>query len=271
MQELVRMAIDTLNQHLTGGYAWTPQLAFGAVILGGLVLLWRGAWLATALCAAVFAGLGGTAGAAVSTHLDVALLPSLALGGIIGLFAGILLAQLWVALLLAGCFAAAGLGVYSARMLPPHLDSYFRGDDMSHISLPAPGQYVADTGQVTTSELWAHLQSNVPNLQGSLIAIAATTALAGLVCGLLLPGLARAIVASTAGTAAIVAGTLGLLHMSGREAWVTGQGSWPWIVVGVIWAGGLLRNLFRRRVLPPPPPAAARVAPSASKTAAATA
>ena len=102
----------------------------------------------------------------------------------------------------------------------------------------------------------------MPNLQVSLVAIAASTGLAGLVLGLLLPWLSRAMVATTTGTIAFVIGLYALVHLVGWGEHLNQVTDWYLTGLGTIWLLSLVVNLFdgrsgRRQPAPAPPPAPA--------------
>lgn len=274
MMELIQRALDTIQEHISGGYAWAPYGAAAVLLLGGLLTLWRGARLMTLLCAAGFTALGGVAGATVATRAAIPVWPTALIAAAAGLIIGWLLVRIMLALFLAGGVATAALVVYYVRVLAPLRTQYAMGTDMAPISVPEAGKSLTVLGGLVSRGEWEYLASNAGHLQMSIIAIAVSTALAGLACGLLLPSLSRALVAATAGVVAVAAAVFGLLQLSGHSVWLANVGREGWYVIGAIWLLAVIYNLFdeRRRHAPTKTvvvkaaaaPAGAKAAPASS-------
>jgi hypothetical protein len=270
MHELIDIPLDALQSHLASGDARYPILICISVAVAGLILMARGARLTPFLAATVLTVIGWFIGAASASATGLPYWPSTMVGGAIGLVLGVVLVRFWVALLLAGVFAGIGLTVYAVNVLPPHLEQYAEGQTIEEFTLPGSEAAATSPGFFDGGR-WQYLVDHVPNLQVSLVAIAASTGLAGLVLGLLLPWLSRAMVAATAGTIGFVIGLYALVHLVGWGEHLNQVADWYLTGLGTIWLLSLVANLFdgrssRRQPAPAPNPAPATAPQQAPAT-----
>jgi hypothetical protein len=178
------------------------------------------------------------------------------------LLLGIVLFRVWLALLVGGCLALVSLAVYSQQVLRGPLNDYLSaGLDRQQqlVTLPPANGAVAPGAdwQKELAALWGYLGGNVPNFQVSILAIAASAGVAGLIFGLLLPKLARAVWAASLGTLllGLAVGTATQLHWPDRMPWLQREGL---IVAAVLWVISLAYNwadvhsLRLKKSAPPP-------------------
>jgi hypothetical protein len=251
MEELLRMVVDALRQHIPQRAAWIPFVGIGVLGLSGLVLLVRGAKLAPVASGLAFLGLGGIGGAFVAQAVGVPAWPIAIVAAAVGLGLGLVLFKLWLAILVAVCFAGGGLTLYAAKAVSPHVGSYTSRnleaeESVLGVALPEAGGAAAAAGSPWTElvEFWGYMSEEVPSFQTSFWAILLSTGLAGLILGLLLPKAARALCAATAGTFCLFVALTGLLKVVWPAA--LGQlkllGVWGWVIVLVVWGLSLVGN-----------------------------
>ncbi|MCK4340871.1 MAG: hypothetical protein KAY37_04020 [Phycisphaerae bacterium] len=247
--DLPTKLLDLLTLQISPGIAWAPQA--GAVVLAvvGLVFLIKGAKLAPVLIALLSAGLCALAGSLVTCWLPVPLWPTVAVAGILGLVLALKFSKVLFALLMTICLVTASLGLYGGHVLERPIQDYFsKGLDLENESSPVslldpdealPAQLPLDT---ELSGLWTHLGESVPTFKASLVAIVLTTALAGLIFGLLLPKAARAFWAATVGTGLLLPAVYVILHgyWPAGAAWL---GRWSVLVAALLWGLSLVYNL----------------------------
>ncbi len=246
MYELADNLIETTRQHLAGGYEWTPWVVTIGVLLAAAVLLLKGARLTTFLISIVFAGVGAGAGALVARQAGLPHLPTTLIASVALLLLGVFLARIWLAALFALFATCGSLGLYYAKVLDPAIWRYRAGEGVD-VTLLDAGESPAVFGGWMQRVEWDYLQAHVPHLEMSLLAIAISTGLAGLVFGLMLPAIARAVAAATLGTLTLLAGVYGLLHLLGLHEQAAQLGSWTWGVTGGIWLFSVLYNLLDQR------------------------
>lgn len=271
-EELLSMLARTLTEHvkLPDGFDWVPAAGLAALTLFGLLLIVRGARWAPALGGVAFGGLGGLAGSYASAAFALPLGPTVGVCAVAGLLLGILAFRLWQALLLAACCAVIGIAVYYVRVLTPHVSSWLQGDfDGNWIELQPAGSVTQSTSAATElANLWSYLASSVPNFTPSFVGIAAITAAAGLVFGLLLPRASRALWAATLGVLMTGAGAAGLMQRYSPDALnlVLQNGAWAWSGVAIVWLFAVAYNLAStaKRPAKPADEAAGSAAPSAA-------
>ena len=256
-EEVIVALFETLTEHLKlpEGYEWAPLAASGLVTAFGLMLLLRGAKWAPGLAAVTFLGIGGCVGSFLSQAIGTPLWPTVGIVGVLGFVLGLVMFRFWQAVLLATCFMVAGLSVYYARVLTPEVQNWISaGPQSGVITLRDPGSVVGESQPGALAEfgsLWAHLDQNVSKFSVTTWTLILSTGLAGLIFGLLLPGISRALWAASLGT--IFFG-IGLTAALSRFAptpldWLKTNHGWAWGIVGVIWLFSLALNLAscRRR------------------------
>jgi len=247
LPDLPSMAFDLISQHISPDASWIPLIVTGIIGLAGLLFMIKGARLAPILAAAVFAVVGGVAGSTLTGVVALPLWLAVGAGGVVGLVLGIVLFKFWLAALVGVCLIIAGLGVYSGQVLRGPLQEYLAaGLDRQQqlVTLPTAGDGVAEPAswQAEVAGAWTHLSRHVPNFQPSIFAIVASTGLAGLVFGLLLPKVARAFWAASFGTILLLVAVQALVqtYWPAAAAWMAQWGLW---VVGVPWCASLVYNL----------------------------
>jgi hypothetical protein len=250
MHDTLRMLFDTLTQHIhiPADRMWIPVAASVGGLLLGLALLIKGTKLIPAMAGLFFLVVGASAGALVATRFGTPWWLTVVLLGAAGFGLGLVLCKFWMAILLTACFSLGGLTLYTARVLWPHLETYAKGgvlgsDDL--VTLQA-AQEAAPSPAANLGELWGYLAANVTGFQTSFFAIILSTGLAGLVFGLLLPKIARALWAATAGAILFCLSSILLLEVAapGVLAWLDRAGGWPWLAVALIWAASLAFNIL---------------------------
>jgi hypothetical protein len=268
-KELLLALFETLTEHLKlpEGYEWAP-LAGTCLIAGfGLVLLVRGAAWAPGLAALTFLGIGGWVGSFLASAIGSPFWPTTGVIGMLGFVLGLVMFRFWQAILLAACFVVAGLSVYFVRALHVEVANWHSASAIPGVvTLPPAGTVVGDgqpTSMAELSSLWSHLNDKVPNFATTFWALVSSTALAGLVFGLLLPRAARALWAASLGTALGGIGCTALLTQfaPGALAWLTADNARAWGIVGLVWVLSLAWNLAtcrRRKSANAAPPAKPR-------------
>ncbi len=262
MNETFHMVLDAFTQHIPATGNWLPLGGMLATVLFGLILLLRGAKLAPLLAALTFLGLGGIGGSFIGTWLNVPVWPAIVVAAVLGFVIGLVLFRFWLALLLAGCSCAAALSVYYVRILNPYVANFTADNydaETRLVTLPVADAVAgtADTPGQQLGQLWAYLGQNVPNFHASFAAIVLSAGLAGLVFGLLLPKVSRALWAASAGTLFLLGGLVALLEVTAPSAlgWLVSLGAWGWVIVGIAWAASLVYNLLLSREKRPKKPA----------------
>jgi len=257
MNEVLSGLMETIGTQIQLPTQWAWAFPAGAAGLGlfGLVLLLNGARLARAMMGGTLLLVGGAAGVWLSEVIATPLLPTMILSGLVGLLAGLGLFRLWLAGLMAGSFALAGLACYTGTVLWPHLTQYTTAGlsaETREVTLPAAGT-VTDQAQKSLSAEWQHftgyLAERVPNFNTSVGAILISTALAGLIFGLLLPRTSRAVLASTVGTICIAFAVAGILKVFWPDAfeYLANTSAGTWAGLGILWLASFLLNLVRSR------------------------
>lgn len=256
-----RMVFDALKEHIPPGAEWVPLAAAGLTAAIGLVFMVKGARLAPYLAALVFAALGAGAGPLIAHYGGTPLWPTVAGAGAVGLVLGVLLFRVWLAVLVGTCLTLASLSIYSGQVLRNPLNEYLTAglnSEQQLVTLPDAANAAASTDwQAKLTDLWNYLGTHVPNFQVSIVAIAISAGLAGLVFGLALPKMARAFWAASFGTALLAVAALAIMQVSwpaGKE-WLSGQRGL--IVAGALWLISLIYNWADVHGLraPKPPPA----------------
>jgi hypothetical protein len=250
-EEVIVALFATLTEHLKlpEGYEWAPLAGFGLVTAFGLMLLLRGAKWAPGLAAVTFLGLGGGVGALLSHAVGTPLWPTISVVGVLAFVLGLVMFRFWQAVLLATCFMIAGLSVYYVRVLTPEVQNWISaGPESGVITLREPGTVVGE-GHVSAltefTSLLEHLDQTVPKFSTTTWTLVLATGLAGLILGLLLPALSRALWAASLGTLFFGIGlTAGLSRFApGVLDWLKANHGWAWGIVGVIWLLSLGLNL----------------------------
>ncbi len=254
-EEVIIALFKTLTEHLKmpEGFEWAPLAGFGLATAFGLMLLLRGAKWAPALAAVTFLGIGGCVGSFLTQAIGTPLWPSVAIVGALGFVLGLVMFRFWQAILLATCFMIAGLSVYYVRVLTPEVQNWVSaGPQAGMITLREAGTVVGENQSTALAEfknLWSHLDRNVPDFSTTTWILLLTTGLAGLIFGLLLPGVSRALWAASLGTLFFGIGvTAGLSHFAPSTLdWLKSNHGWAWGIVGVIWLFSLGLNLANCR------------------------
>lgn len=252
MDALPQMIYDTVTQHIPDSTAWVPYVGTAVLALFGLLLMAKGAKLAPLLAACAFLGIGGIAGSFPAHWLGTPVWPTMAVTGVLGFILGLALFKFWLAVLLAGCFVAGSLSLYGVQVVSPHMTNYASrnyepalGPVGVALAKPDAAVTLADSAQGELAQYWSYAASQVPGFQASFWAIAISTGLAGLALGLLLPRIARALFASTAGTLCLFVALTAVLKAGWPDAltWLHSLGAWGWGIVGAAWGVSLVYNL----------------------------
>jgi hypothetical protein len=261
MNELLTMAHDAAMQHIPHSELWIPQVGTAIVGLLGLTLLLRGAKLFPAIVALAFMIGGGAAGANLAGVLGASLWPTVIVLSAVGFALGYFLFKLWLGALVGVCLAAVALMVYGDKVVKPHIENFSSRNlvaDQGVMGINIPDTPLAtDVPSSWATQSWENLSTVVPNFQASFWTIVASVGLAGLIFGLLLPKVARALVAATLGTVLSFLAVLLLL----KTNWPAGLqelerlSEWGWIILAAVWGLSLLHNLFNVRRKPRPAPA----------------
>lgn len=250
-EEVIVALFETLTEHLKlpEGYEWAPLAGFGLVTAFGLMLLLRGARWAPGLAAVTFLGIGGCVGSFLSHAIATPLWPTVGVVGVSGFVLGLVMFRFWQAVLLAACFMIAGFSVYYARVLTPEVQNWISASPQSGvITLRDPGTVVGENQPGVLAEfksLWEHLDQNVSKFSATTWTLVLSTGLAGLIFGLLLPGVSRALWAASLGTVFFGIGLTAALARFAPTAldWLKANHGWAWGIVGVIWLLSLALNL----------------------------
>jgi hypothetical protein len=240
------MFLDTVKEHIPPGAEWLPLAVAGLTAVIGLLFMVKGARLAPVLAALVFAAVGSGAGSVLARAFGTPFWPSVAGSGAVGLVLGIVLFRVWLALLVGACLSVAAMAVYGGQVLREPLNSWLSAGldrEKQLVTLPDATNTVTRTAdwQKEVFSLWSYLGTNVPNFQTSVGAIVASTALAGLIFGLLLPKLARAFWAASLGTALLflAVGTAMQLRWPAHLPWLQREGL---LVAAGLWVLSLAYN-----------------------------
>jgi len=273
METWPKMILEALTQHIPQSAAWLPYASTGVLALLGLVLMAKGAKLAPLMAACAFATGGGLSGSYVAHWFSTPVWPTIGVGAAIGFGLGLVLFKLWLSILVAASFVVAALSFYGVKVVSPHLEGYTsQGYNAREpgigVTLPMPGSTVAvaPSPQEELTHLWSYLTGRIPSFQTSFWAIVASTGLAGLLVGLLVPRVARALLASTLGLGCVLLAVVAGLKALWPEAlgWLTTLGPWTWGVAAGVWTVSLLYNFVdlggRRTVRRDPPEPVAKPA-----------
>lgn len=255
MNDVLSGFMQTLGTQIQLPTEWAWAFPVGAAGLGlfGLVMLLNGARLARAMTAGSLLLVGGAAGLWLSEVIATPKLPTMLVAGVVGLLVGLGLFRLWLAGLMAGSFVLIGLTCYTGTVLWPHLTQYTTAGlsaETQEVTLPAAGT-VTDQAQKSLSAEWqrftGYLAEHVPNLNASVGAIVISTALAGLIFGLLLPRTSRAVLASTVGTVCIAFAVAGILKVFWPDAfaYLANSSAGTWVGLGIMWLASFVLNLVR--------------------------
>ncbi|TWT45352.1 hypothetical protein RAS1_17750 [Phycisphaerae bacterium RAS1] len=251
INELPRMLLDTVHQHVSSGAAWMTYGLMGLVALSGLMSLIKGARMAPMGIATALAILAGMSGTFVAKGLNTPVVPTVCVTGVVGLLLGFAFFRGWLGLLMSACVMFAALSFYGGRVLQKPLSEYTSSNfDHQNQLVTLPGEAGTSPSTKDVSEelrrVWAYLSSreDVPNFQTTFWSIAGSSALAGLIFGLLLPSLTRAILAATSGSV-VFFGALWLLAHTARPelaAKIDVASPWVWGGAAVVWVISLLYN-----------------------------
>jgi hypothetical protein len=256
LDELLLALFQAATEHLKlpEGYGWASFAGLILVTAFGLLLLVRGAKWAPAFGALTFLGLGVFVGAFLARAIGTPMWITSGLTGVVGCVLGLVLFRFWQALLLGMCFVIAGLSVYSVRSLHVEMENWMSLPPGADITLPAAGSVVGEhqlTATQKLSSLWTHLSENVPHFTLTFWALVVSTGLAGLVFGLLLPRISRALWAASLGTLFFGIGVTILLRELAPSAldWLGTHHALSWSIVAALWLLSLAHNLVscRRR------------------------
>jgi uncharacterized membrane protein (Fun14 family) len=250
-EELLFALLKAMTEHLKlpEGYGWAPLVGIGLVTGFGLLLLLRGAKWAPGLAALTFLAVGGFAGWFLARAVGTPFWPTIGVAGVLGFVLGFVLFRFWQAILLASCFVIAELSVYYVRSLYIEVDRWNSlTPAATEITLPTAGTVVGEnrpTARQGLASLWTHLSQNVDGFQTTFWSLVLSTGLAGLIFGLLLPRVSRALWAASLGTMFFGIGTTGVLmrFAPGLLDWLRGHHTWAWGLVGLIWLLSLAYNL----------------------------
>ncbi|MBU0637546.1 MAG: hypothetical protein KKB50_01675 [Planctomycetes bacterium] len=254
MKELLQTVFDAITQHIPSDAVWMPYVGIGLTGLFALVLLLKGARLAPLMAAFAFLGLGGICGSFLASWISTPVWPTIAVVGVLGFIIGLVLFKFWMAVLVAGCFILVSMSLYTSKVLVEPLQ-HFTADNYDAqnglVTLPEPGAVALEdmSPSAQLGQLWTYLGDNVSSFQTSFFAIVISTGLAGLVFGLLLPRISRALWAATAGTFLLMlAATMLLEAVAPRAlAWLGSLGGWGWLIVIAVWGGSMAYNLLDTR------------------------
>jgi hypothetical protein len=237
-----------LNLHITPEAAWAALAILGAVALVGLVFMVKGAKLAPGLAAVTTAAGGGVVGTMLPAAVATPFWPTVAVCAAVGLVLGFLLFRVLLAALVGACFALVGICVYGGQVLIQPLNAYeARGFDpqqqLVRLQPAAPESVAAAHWQAEIGGRWQYLSETVPNFQVSVFAIVASTLVAGMVFGLLLPKLARAVWAASLGTGMVFLATYVAVSLQWPEhLGVLAQ--WGPLVASGLWLLSLAYNFM---------------------------
>lgn len=244
--DLPRMLLDALKEHVPPGAEWAPLAAAAVTAVIGVVLMLKGARLAPALAALVLAGLGGAVAPFAAPVLGTPLWPTTIASGAIGLILGVIFFRVWLGVLVGGFLMLAAIGAYGGQVLREPLNAYLSAGldrEQQLVTLPQADSPVAQTmdWQQEAAGLWSYLGDNVPNFQASFYAVVISTGLAGLIFGLLLPKLSRAFGAASLGTVLLALAVCAAVQLR----WPA-EGArlvqWGPLVASVLWAVSLIFN-----------------------------
>ncbi len=250
-EEVIVALFETVTEHLKlpEGFAWAPLAGLALLGIFGLILMGRGAKWAPGLASIAFLGIGGVVGSGLAHAVGTPFWPTVGVVGALGLILGLVMFRFWQAVLLATCFMIAGLSVYYVRVLTPEVQNWISaGPQAGAITLRDAGTVVGEGRNSAFTELrslWTHLDQNVADFSPTVITLVLSTGIAGLIFGLLLPGVSRAVWASSLGTFLFGIGITGVLsHFTpGTLEWLKTNHGWAWGIVGLVWLFSLAINL----------------------------
>lgn len=260
MNELLNMAYEAILQHIPHSELWIPQVGLALAGAFGMTLLLKGAKLCPAIMSLAFMAGGGVGGGFLATALGTALWPTVIMSSVIGFALGYFLFKLWLGALVGVCLAAVGLMLYGEKVVKPCVENFSSRNlvaDQGVMGVNIPETPLAtDVPSSWAAQSWDHLSTVVPNFRASFWTIVASIGLAGLVFGLLLPKVARALVAATLGSLLSCLALLLFLKSSWPAALheLERLGDWGWTIVTVVWGLSLLYNLSGLRRKPRPAP-----------------
>lgn len=251
-EQALSAIVSAATQHLSlpENLAWTPTATTAALLIGGVLLMIRGARWAPGIGGLAFLGLGGLGGSHLAAWLGTPLWPTIGVAGVVALVVSLVLFRIWQAVLLGVCCAVAGLGTYYVMQLTPEVSNWVA--DGTSVTLPAaaasqPSDLTAVVERV--GSLWSHLNTQVPNFSINFWAILGATSLAGLAFGLFLPRASRSLWAATIGTGVFGLGATAILTTQAPAAldWLKGDNIRAWGIVGAVWLASLAYNLINTR------------------------
>lgn len=253
-------------EHLPAQQAGLTAAMFGLLCISGLTLLWRGAKLAVP---SIVIGIGlafAVLGIPLANWAATSIPLTSAICGVAGLILGGLLFRLWLSLIVAACFVVLSLGVYTDRVLSPHLHAYFsRNYDAQGglVTLPGDASGVAGAppaGWAVMADVWQYLGQNVHQFQISFGAIALVMGVVGLLVGWKMPNFSRSVGAATLGTGATFVSLTFLLdrYWPSILAQLQSLGNAGWLIVAAVWLLSLWANY--RSITPKKEKAAAAAA-----------
>lgn len=251
-EQALSAIVSAATQHLSlpENLAWTPTATTAALLIGGILLMIRGARWAPGIGGLAFLGLGGLGGSHLAAWLGTPFWPTVGVAGVVALAGSLVLFRVWQAVLLATCCAIAGLGTYYVMQLTPEVSNWVANGTsvtlpVAATTQPANLQAVAERA----GSLWTHLNSNVPNFSINFWAILGATSLAGLAFGLFLPRASRSLGAATIGTGVFGLGLTAVLSTQAPAAldWLKEDSVRAWGIVGAVWLASLAYNLINTR------------------------
>lgn len=247
MDNPVDIVLELARNYVPSEYSYAPHGVCGALSLGSLFVLWRGARMISFIVTMLFIGGGLVAGHNVAFQFSLPLWPITALGGALGLAFGALLSKLWLAILLAACFATLSFSVYAYQVIGPQMSDYYsEAESISQFHVPSEKDGLISKAN-GAGQFWDYLVANVPQVRLSIGAVLLSGAIAGLVIGLLLPKTSKAIAAATTGTLILAGGLYGLAYFYKQAHQLKEWGWWPLGVVGGVWLISLLVNILDQR------------------------
>lgn len=250
MRDLYTAGWKAILEHLPSQQAGLTAALFGLVCIGGLALLWRGAKLAAPSIVLLVGMAAALFGVPLANWAATSVPLTSAVCGVAGLIIGGLMFRFWLSVIVAACFVAISLGVYTDRVLSPHLHAYFsRNYDAQGglVTLPGESSSLAaapPAGWAVVSDVWRFLGQNVQQFELSFAAIVLVMGIAGLLVGWKMPNFSRAIGAATLGTGATFVSLTALLdwYWPSLLAQLQSLGNSGWLIVAAVWLLSLWGN-----------------------------
>jgi hypothetical protein len=254
-EELLFALFATVTEHikLPAGYEWAPLAGLCVATAFGLLMLVRGARWAPGLAAFTFLGIGGAAGSFLAQAIGTPFWVTVVVVAVVGFVLGLALFRLWQAVLLSACFIIAGFSVYYVRVLTPEVQNWVSASsEPGFVTLQPAGTVVGDNRPSALTELnslWRHLDASIPDFSTTSLVLVLSTGLAGLIFGLVLPRVSRALWAASLGMLIFGIGATALLKQfaPGVLEWLLADNLRAWSVVGAVWALSLVLNLLTCR------------------------